>query len=161
VASISVIDGNGNPSLLRRFAADGTVSFEATMTNGRRIVARSGSREWNGKSPGSIVLTDPSSFWVFSLWLSRNPTFLEKNFSLYQENDNRLVGMKLRNAGMETITVGKKTLRAHRLEMALSDPIGRIFWPHVYRYWFSADDFGFLAYEGLLADKRLSRTENN
>jgi hypothetical protein len=161
MASTSVIDGNGNPALLRKFAADGSTVFEATVVDERRISARSGGREWSMKSANAIVLTDPSSFWVFSLWLSRNPGFTERRFSLYQENDNRLVGMKLRNAGMETITVGKNTLRAHRLEMALSDPIARMFWPHVYRYWFSADDFHFLAYEGMLADGRLSRTERN
>jgi hypothetical protein len=76
VASASVIDVNGNPSLYRKYAADGTVSFEAAIANGRRIIARSGGREWNGKSPGSIVLTDPSSFWVFSLWLSRDSAFV-------------------------------------------------------------------------------------
>jgi hypothetical protein len=159
--STSSLDENGNPFLFRKFALDNSPIFEATVADGRRIAARSGGRERTVKSPNAIVLTDPSSFWVFSLWLSRNPAFMEESFSLYQEDENRLVGMRLRNTGVEMITVGKKTLRAHRLEMALSDPIARLFWPHVYRYWYSADDFRFLAYEGMLADKRLSRTENN
>ena len=45
--------------------------------------------------------------------------------------------------------------------IVLSDSLARMFWLHVYRYWFSAEDFRFLAYEGRMADNRISRTENN
>jgi hypothetical protein len=159
--SESVLDENGNPFSHCTFARDGTTSFEATAGDGRRIAARSGGREWNMKSQNAIVLSDPSNFWVFSLWLSREPGFKEKSFSLYQESENRLVGMRLRNSGIQTITVGEKILRAYRLDMSLSDPLARMFWPHVYRYWFSAEDFRFLAYEGRMGDNRISRTENN
>lgn len=159
--SESVLDENGNPYSLRTFAGDGTTSFEATVGDGRRIAARSVGREWNMKSQNALVLSDPSNFWVFSLWLSREPGFKEKSFSLYQESENRLVGMRLRNTGIQTITVGEKNLPAYRLDMSLSDPLARIFWPHVYRYWFSAEDFQFVAYEGRMGDNRISRTENN
>jgi hypothetical protein len=159
--SESVLDENGNPFSYRIFAADGATSFEATVGDGRRIAARSGGREWNMKSQNAIVLSDPSNFWVFSLWLSREPGFKEKGFSLYQERENRIVGMRLRNCGIEAITVGEKIIRAYRLDMSLSDPLARMFWPHVYRYWFSTEDFRFLAYEGRMADDRISRTENN
>ena len=161
LVSESVLDENGNPFSLRTFALDGTTSFEATVGDGRRIAARSGRREWSMKSQNAIVLSDPSNFWVFSLWLSREPGFKEKSFSLYQESENRLVGMRLRNCGIQTITVGEKILRACRLDMSLSDPLARMFWPHVYWYWFSAEDFRFLAYEGRMGDNRISRTENN
>jgi hypothetical protein len=159
--SESVLDENGNPFSYRTFAADGATSFEATVGDGRRIAARSGGREWIMRSQNPIVLSDPSNFWVFSLWLSHEPGFKEKSFSLYQESANRLVGMRLRNCGIEAITVGEKIIRAYRLDMSLSDPLARMFWPHVYRYWFSTEDFRFLAYEGRMADDRISRTENN
>jgi hypothetical protein len=159
--SESALDENGNPFSYRTFAGDGTTSFEATVGDGRRIAARSGGREWNMKSQNAIVLSDPSNFWVFSLWLSRDPSFMEKSFSLYQESANRLAGMRLRNSGIQTITVGEKILRVYHLDMSLSDPLAKMFCPHVYWYWFSAEDFRFLAYEGRMADNRISRMENN
>ena len=159
--SESVLDENGNPFSYRTFAGEGAISFEATVGGGRRIAARSGGREWSLKSQNAIVLSDPSNFWVFSLWLSREPGFNEKSFSLFQDRENRLVGMRLRNSGIETITIGEQICRAYRLDMSLSDPLARMFWPHVYRYWCSAEDFRFLAYEGRMADGRISRTENN
>jgi hypothetical protein len=61
--------------------------------------------------------------------------------------------MRLRNSGIQTITVGEKILRAYRLDMSLSDPLARMFRPHLYRYWFSAEDFHFLAYKGRMGDK--------
>jgi hypothetical protein len=74
---------------------------------------------------------------------------------------NRSAGMRLRNSGLATITVGKKKLRAYRLDMSRSDPLARMSWPHVYRYWFFVESFRFLVYEGRMADNRISRTEYN
>jgi hypothetical protein len=159
--SESVLDGNGNPLSYRTFARDGSASLEMIVSDGRRIVARSGGRTWNQESRNAIVLPGPSTFWVFSIWLSRDPRFTERSFSFYQDSERKLVGMRLRNAGIEMITVGGETLRAYRLDMTLADPLARLFWPHVYRYWFSTEDFRFLAYEGRMADDRISRTENN
>jgi hypothetical protein len=159
--SESVLDGNGMPLSYRTFARDSAASLEMTVSDGRRIAARSGGRAWNQESRNAIVLPGPSTFWVFSLWLSRDPRFSERGFSFYQESERKLVGMRLRNAGIETITVGGENLRAYRLDMTLADPLARLFWPHVYRYWFSAADFCFLAYEGKTADSRLSRTESS
>lgn len=142
MVSESVLDGDGNPISYRTFAGDGATSLEAAVDDGRGIMVRSRGREWNMISRNDIVLSDPSNFWVFSLWLSREPGFTERSFSLYQDGENRLVGMRLRNAGLQTIALGGRTLRAVCLEMTLSDPWARMFWPHRYRYWFSAEDGG-------------------
>lgn len=158
--SESILDRNGNPFSFRTFARDGAASLELIVSDGRRIAAQSGGRVWNLESRDAIVLPGPCTFWIFSMWLSRDPRFIEKSFSFYQDGQKKLVGMRLRNAGIETITVGGESLRAFRLDMTLADPLARMFWPHVYRYWFSAEDFRFLAYEGRMVDRRLSRTEN-
>jgi len=79
--SESVLDENGNPISHRTFAWDCTTSSEVTVGEGRRIAARCGGREWNMESQNAIVLSDPFNFWVFSLWLSREPGFKEKSIS--------------------------------------------------------------------------------
>ena len=160
-SSESILDGNGNPFSYRTFARDGAASLEMIVRDGRRIAAQSGGRTWNLEARNAIVLSGPSTFWVFQSWLSRDPRFTEKSFSFYQDSEKKLVGMRLRNAGIETISVGGTSLRAYRLDMTLADPLARMFWPHVYRYWFSAEDFRFLAHEGRMADRRISRTEND
>ena len=158
--SESTLDENGNPFSYRTFARDGAVSLEMIVSDGHRIAARSAGCTWSLETRNTIVLSGPSTFWVFQSWLSRDPRFSEKSFSFYQDSEKKLVGMRLRNAGIETIEIGGTSLRAYRLDMTLADPLARMFWPHVYRYWFSAEDFRFLAYEGRMADRRLSRTEN-
>jgi hypothetical protein len=155
----SAFDAAGNLLSLRSYAQGGECTLDLRTNGGRiRILSKDGEKSVGGQAP--IVVSDPSSFLVFSLWLSRDPELKETIFSLYQPQDNRTVEMRLKYKGIETIVVGGKTRRARLLEMALSNPVAWLFWPHVYKYWYDADDFHFLAYEGLLGDGKTSRVEN-
>jgi hypothetical protein len=157
--SESVLDAFGTPLELRRYGDNGEVVLEATVTGGRRIIVRSAGTEKTLSSAEDVVLSDSGMYWAFSVWLSRDPSFPERTFSIYQDDSGRLQRMKLRNAGIEIIQAGGRTYKAYRLEMSIPDPLARIFWPYSYNYWYSAEDFRFLAYEGPLADRRISRTE--
>jgi hypothetical protein len=157
--SESVLDADGNPLVLRTFGPSGEVGAEVTVTEGRRIAARYGGAVKELASKDAVVLSDVGMFWVFSSWLAKDPSFSERTISIYQEDERRFQRMRLRNAGIETIRVGGRERRVYRLEMAIPDPLAKVFWPYTYLYWYSADDFRFLAYQGPLADKRISRVE--
>ena len=56
-------------------------------------------------------------------------SFHRESFSFYQDSEKKLVGMRLRNAGVETITVGGASLRAPQLDVTLADPLARMSGP--------------------------------
>jgi hypothetical protein len=159
-ASESTMDADGNALTLRVYAQDGECSLDARV-NGGLISVLSNGHEKSMSARPPVVLSDPSNYLAYSLWLSQDTAFKEKLYSLYQHEQDRNIEMRLTNKGIQAIAIGGKPQPAYLLEMALASPIGYLFWPHVYKYWYAVDDFHFLAYEGPLGDGRISRIENS
>ncbi len=138
---------------------DGEVPYTVTArVDGRLDVSRAG-RRTTLTAAAPYVPEGDSQYWLFSRWLAADPTFSARTVSFFDPGGGRLVGMRVRKGGSELITVGGRTVAAVRIEVSLASPVLRIFWPHVYTYWFAASDSRFLAYEGRDREGRVGRIE--
>lgn len=127
-------------------SSQGEVYLEVVYDYELKEVSVSGVQ--NAKFPLEEQLFDNNAalFYIFGL------TFPDPNgelaFSLLQSKSSKINRMVLKNLGMDSIIVCGKTIEAFKFEMSLSSSFARLFWPHKYLYWYSADGV-LLKYEGL------------
>jgi hypothetical protein len=100
-------------------------------------------------APGEALLGDRSLFFVLPSLVDMNNTGNEARFMLVRPEGGQRAGMKLRVEGIVDVSdfYGNKE-RAYRISMKLADPLGRLFWPYTYNYYYRVKDLCFFAYDG-------------
>ncbi len=120
-----------------------------TMEGGARGLQSRTERTWLG---------DRSIFFVLPTLVDPGKTGDEARFVLVRPDGLQRATMRLRAEGAVDLgLLGGKVVRAYRISMELADPVGRMFWPYTYNYYYRVGDRRFLAYDGPDDRKRTSR----
>lgn len=129
-----------------------------------RLAALGGSWETEGGSgsscsrAGNARLGDRSLFFILPTLIDPEKTGGEARFVLVRPEGGQRATMRLRAEGIvDAPDTGGRKERAYRISMELADPIGRLFWPYTYNYYYRVKDLRFLAYDGPDENKRNSR----
>ena len=137
-------------------------------TAGKRIdfkrVAGGGSWKTDGTSKGSYSckgnarLSDRSLFFLLPSLFEAITIGAEARFTLVRTESGQRTAMRLRLEEIVDAPMVNGTMEnAYRISMELEDPIGRLFWPYTYNYYYRVQDLRFLAYDGPDEHKRNSR----
>jgi hypothetical protein len=141
------------------YASDGSLEVGLEVTDGRAVAARTTRGVRTHTSRGPFLFSDESLYLVLSQWLANGFLAADRTADLYEARSGRFTPMRFRLVARGDVEIGDRCVGAVRVEMSLADPVGRLFWPHAYSYWFAADDGRFLAYEGRDQDGRVIRLE--
>jgi hypothetical protein len=107
---------------------------------------------------GKAWLGDRSLFLILPTLIDPKKTGGEARFVLVRPEGGQRATMLLRAEGLLDMPgAGGRREKAYRISMALADPLGRLFWPYTYNYYYRVGDLLFLAYEGPDENKRNSR----
>jgi hypothetical protein len=83
---------------------------------------------------------------------------VEARFVLVRPEGGQRAVMRLRAEGIvDAPEIDGKKEKAYRISMELADPLGRLFWPYTYNYYYRVKDLCFLAYDGPDENRRNSR----
>lgn len=126
--------------------------------------ADGGSWETEGTSKGSYSCKGNARLSDRSLFLLL-PTLFDSlgigevaRFTLVRTESDQRTTMRLRVEEIVDASMVNGTMEnAYRVSMELADPIGRLFWPYTYNYYYRVHDLRFLAYDGPDGKKRNSR----
>ena len=132
------------------------VSFRLTAPGGSWKTEEDSGNEYS--CAGNARLGDRSLFFILPTLIDPKKTGDEARFVLVRTEGGQRATMRLRAEGIAEVTdySGKKEW-AYRISMGLADPIGRLFWPYMYNYYYRVQDLRFLAYDGPDENKRKSR----
>jgi len=107
---------------------------------------------------GNAVLGDRSLFFILPTLIDPKRKGQEARFVLVRPEGGQRAAMRLRAEGIvDTADMGGKMEKAYRISMELADPIGRLFWPYSYNYFYRVGDLQFLAYDGPDENKKKTR----
>ena len=127
-------------------------------------VADGSAWDTNGNSKGSYSckgnarLSDRSLFFLLPTVFDTITIGSEARFTLVRTESGQRTAMRLRVEEIVDAPMVNRTMEnAYRISMELEYPIGRLFWPHTYNYYYRVHDLRFLAYDGPDEHKRNSR----
>lgn len=107
---------------------------------------------------GNAVLGDRSLFFILPTLIDPKRKGEAARFVLVRPEGGQRAAMKLRAEGtFDVVDMRGKKEKAYRISMELADPIGRLFWPFSYNYFYRVGDLLFLAYDGPDENRKTSR----
>lgn len=107
---------------------------------------------------GNACLGDRSLLFILPAIIDPEIKGREARFVLIRPESGQRATMRLRAEGIvELGGINGSRERAYLIRMELADPIGRLFWPYTYSYYYGIGDLRLLAYDGPDENKRNSR----